>query len=363
MNANHFFLLALTIPFFAACHHRETAVVPETPTLQLTDSLLQVISIDTVNLTPLNNELLLNGRVTFDAGQLAQVYPLYGGTILRVPAETGDYVQKGALLAEIRSTEVSEIEKQHQEAKHQLALANRNSEAVRDMYAVGMASERDLLQAEQEAAVAQAEQQRLEAVYSLHHLKENSTYQLTAPVSGFIIDKQISPNMQIRPDQADALFTISGLSDVWVMADVYESDIHKIRPGAPVRITTLAYGGAKNFEGNIDKIYNLLDPESKTMKVRIQLNNSDYLLKPGMFTNVYVDCGTDNQLMPCIPAGALIFDDGKDYVVTLDETGSFRIQPVEVYKRNGSYCYLASGLNAGRPVVEKNALLIFNALK
>ena len=93
MNAKHFFLLALTIPFFAACHHRETAVVPETPTLQLTDSLLQVISIDTVNLTLLNNELLLTGSVTFDDGQLAHVTPLYGRNIFRVPSESSEYVQ------------------------------------------------------------------------------------------------------------------------------------------------------------------------------------------------------------------------------------------------------------------------------
>ena len=93
-------------------------------------------------------------------------------------------------------------------------------ESVQRLYDSGLASERDRLEAEQEVAVAEAEQQRLEAIFQLHQLKGHATYQLTASVSGFVIEKQISPNMQIRSDQADALFTLSGLSNVWIMADV-----------------------------------------------------------------------------------------------------------------------------------------------
>ena len=158
----------------------------------LTDSLRQVVSVDTVRRTPLNDELLLNGRVAFDAGQVAQVYPIFGGTVTQVVVEAGDYVKKGDLLAVIRSSEVADFEKQQKDAVRRLALADRNLEAVRDMLGSGTASERDLLQAEQEAADAKAEVKRLREVYDIYRIGSNSTYDIISPVSGFVVGKNIS---------------------------------------------------------------------------------------------------------------------------------------------------------------------------
>ena len=361
MYTSKLFACSFGMLFFTACVKPVTNVSPQP--LVLTDSLLNVITLETVTLQPVANELLLNGSVSFDVAQVAQVFPLYGGTLVRVPVEIGDYVEKGALLAEIRSSEVAELEKEREAARHQLNLANRNLESVQRLYDSGLASERDRLEAEQEVAVAEAEQQRLEAIFQLHQLKGHATYQLTAPVSGFVIEKQISPNMQIRSDQADALFTLSGLSNVWVMADVYESDIRKVQAGMPVRITTLAYGEDQPFYGIIDKVYNLLDPETKTMKLRVRLNNESYLLKPGMFTNVYVDCQHEGQELPRIPARALIFDGGNYYVVSVDAAGQFELKKVTPYLTDERDCYIAEGLAPDVRIVGTNALLIYNALK
>ena len=324
--------------------------------LMLTDSLRQVVSVDTVRKTSLNDELLLNGRVTFDAGQVAHVYPIFGGTVTQVEVEAGDYVKKGDLLAVIRSSEVADFEKQQKDAVRRLALVDRNLEAVRDMLESGMA-------AEQEAANAKAEVKRLREVYDIYRIGSSSTYNITSPVSGFVVGKNISRDMLIRSDREEELFTVSGLDDVWVMADVYEGDIRKIQEGAPVRITTLAYGKDREFAGEIDKVYNLLDNESKTMKVRIKLNNKDYMLKPGMFTNVYVQCRVEGRLMPRIPAHALIFEGSKQYVVCVCTDGSLRMQEVGVYKQTDEYCYLNAGLEEGDVVVNENALLVYNALK
>ena len=123
------------------------------------------------------------------------------------------------------------------------------------MFRSGMASERDKLQAGQEVANAKAELKRIDEVYAIYHITGNSTYEIKSPVSGFVIEKNVSRNMQIRSDQTEAMFTISGLDNVWVMADVYESDISKVYEGAPVRITTLAYR-EKKFTGTVDKVYN-----------------------------------------------------------------------------------------------------------
>lgn len=362
MNKNSFlsiFLLAL----FVSCGRQAAAPEEASAGLMLTDSLRQVVSVDTVRKMPLNDELLLNGRVTFDAGQVAHVYPVFGGTILQVNAEVGDYVKKGEILAVIRSSEVADFEKQRKDAARQSVLADRNLEATRDMLDSGTASERDLLQAEQEAANARAEVKRLREVYEIYGIDAHSTYHVVSPVSGFVVEKNISRNMLIRSDREEELFTVSGLDDVWVMADVYEGDIRKVHEGADVRITTLAYGKDREFAGAIDKVYHMLDDESKTMKVRIKLNNQDYMLKPGMFTNVYVQCRTDRQTMLRIPAHALIFDGGKQYVVCVGTDGYLRMKQVDVCKQTDEYCYLNAGLLEGDVVVDKNALLVYNALK
>lgn len=261
----------------------------ENQDLCLTDSLLKIVSVDTVHLHDVADELTLNGRVTFNQEQVAHVYPMFGGTVTELRAEVGDYVRKGDILAILRSGEVADYERQMKEAEQQVIIARRNVNATRDMFDSGLASDKDVLQARQELINAEAEEDRIKEIFSINNFSGRSFYEVKSPVSGFIVEKSVSRNMQLRPDQGEEIFTVSGLEHVWVMADVYESDISKVAEGASVHITTLAYPG-KVFSGNIDKVYHMLNTESKTMNVRVKLCNEDYLLKPGMFTTVNVEC-------------------------------------------------------------------------
>lgn len=256
---------------------------------------------------------------------------------------------------------MADYEKQLKEAEQQLLLARRNMDATQDMYNSGMASDKDMLQAKQELTSAEAEERRIKEVFSIYNFSGNAYYQLKSPVSGFIVEKQISRDMQLRPDQSEELFTISGLSDVWVMADVYESDISKVSEGASVRISTLAYPD-KMFAGTIDKVYHLLNSESKTMNVRIKLKNEEYLLKPGMFTNVSVKCKADETSMPRIDSHALVFEGGKNYVVVVEPDQRLQVKEVDVYKQLSKECYIRSGLSEGDRVLNNNVLLVYNAL-
>ena len=124
-------------------------------------------------------------------------------------------------------------------------------------------------------------------MYSIYNITDPSTYVVKAPVSGFIIDKNINRDMQIRSDQGEEMFTISGLDDVWVMADVYEGDISKLKEGATVRITTLAYKDME-FTGTIDKVYHMLDRESKTRERKIQIGRTRVYAEPEMFYRTYM---------------------------------------------------------------------------
>ena len=224
----------------------------------LTDSLKRVVSVDTVRYRPVADELTLTGRVAFNPEKVAQVYPIFGGTVVEVRAEIGDYVRRGDVLAVIRSGEVAEYEKQRKEAQHRLALAHRNLHSVQDMAASGMASEKDVMQARKEVGEAEAEAERLAEVFSIYHVSGGANYQVKAPLSGFVVEKHVNPEEQLRSDDGEEMFTISGLENVWVMADVYESDISKVGEGDSVRITTLAYP-EDVIAGKIDKVYNMLD--------------------------------------------------------------------------------------------------------
>ena len=348
MNWNKFLPCILLTTVLGAYSGKGEQTNVEPTALCLTDSLSRIVSVDTVHVQEVIDELTLNGRVTFNENQVAHVYPMFGGTVTELKAEIGDFVRKGD-------------EKQLKEAEQQLLLARRNMDATQDMYASGMTSDKDVLQAKQELTSAEAEERRIKDVFSIYNFSGNAYYQLKSPVSGFIVEKQISRDMQLRPDQSEELFTISGLSDVWVMADVYESDISKVSEGASVRISTLAYPD-KMFAGTIDKVYHLLNSESKTMNVRIKLKNEEYLLKPGMFTNVSVKCKADGTSMPRIDAHALVFEGGKNYVVVVEPDERLQVKEVDVYKQLSKECYIRSGLSEGDRVLNNNVLLVYNAL-
>lgn len=362
LNMNRILLPAcLCAALLSACSGQTEAPQETTRELFLTDSLQNVVSVDTVHIHEVTDELTLNGRVTFNQEQVARVFPIFGGTVTEVSAEIGDHVRKGDILAVIRSGEVADYEKQKKEAEQQLIIARRNLQSVQDMFASGMASERDVLQARQELSNAEAEEKRITEIFSIYHLAGKSLYIVKAPVSGFIVEKNINKEMQIRSDQNDEMFVISGLENVWVMADVYESNISKVHENAPVRITTLAYPG-KEFTGKIDKVYNMLNDESKTMNVRVKLTNENYLLKPGMFTNVSVISRSSDKQLPRIDSHALVFENGKNFVVTVDAAGKLAVKEVEVYRQLSKECYLSSGVQEGDRILNKNVLLVYNAL-
>lgn len=360
MTRNLLIIATCTMLLGACLEHKETQI-HLTSELYLTDSLENIVTVDTVHQYEVTDELTLNGKVTFNQEQVARIFPIFGGTVAEIYAEIGDHVRKGDILAVIKSGEVADYEKQQKEAEQQLFVAQRNFDSMQDLFNSGMASEKDVLQARQDIQNAKAEQKRIGEIFSIYHLAGNSIYMVKAPVSGFIIEKNINKEMQIRSDQSEEMFTISGLEDVWILADVYESDISKVYEGASVRITTLAYPG-KEFESTINKVYNMLDNESKTMNIRVKLSNEDYLLKPGMFTNIHVLAKSSEKLMPRIDSHALVFEGGKHYVIMVGKDHKLVMREVDIYKQLNKYCYLASGVEEGDLILNQNVLLVYNAL-
>ncbi|GAB3256476.1 efflux RND transporter periplasmic adaptor subunit [Larkinella harenae] len=332
----------------------------EAQAFMLSDTMLKRIRLDSVVTQPVRNELTLVGRVMADENKVIKVFPLVGGNVETVSVELGDYVRKGQTLALIRSGEVADLERQMIQAQSALLVAQKNLRVAQDLNESKLNAQRDVVQAQNEVDQAQAEVNRLREVFQIYGLGNSTNYTVKAPISGFIIEKNVNPGLQLRSDNADNLFTIGEINDVWVMANVNESDIARVRTGMDAQIETLSYPD-EVFRGKVDKIYNVLDPNTKAMSVRIRLANTDYKLKPQMHATIRLSLSTGQQLAT-VPTDAVIFDRSKNYVVVYRNRSDLEVREVAVHKTMRTTTYLDSGVKPGEKVISKNQILVYNAL-
>jgi cobalt-zinc-cadmium efflux system membrane fusion protein len=326
----------------------------------LPDSLLKTMEIDTVSSSKVLNSLTLTGKVEFNEDQVIKIYPVISGLVSDIKVMLGDYVKKGQVLAVVRSGEMAGFSNDYTLAKSNLEIARKSLDAANDMYKSGLASQRDQLAAQESYNQALSGLQKSQRVLNLNGGSLNGDYVVRAPIEGFIVEKQVNNNMMIRTDNSTGLFTISDLKNVWVMANVYESNIANVKSGDSVQVTTISYPG-KIFKGKVDRIMNVLDPSNKVMKLRIVLGNPGYLLKPEMFASVVVR-NMENKKMISIPSSALIFDHSQYYVLIYKSPSDITIRPVQVMNTVGNRSFISEGLTEGDRLIGSQALLIYQEL-
>src|ERR1035437_1492777 len=210
----------------------------------LPDSIMKQIAIDTVQMKPVYDELKVVGKISFDQDKVVRIYPLVSGTVLEVKVSLGSYVEKGQVLAVIKSSEMAGAENDKVSANANVAIAEKNFAAAADMYKSGILSEKEYITAQKELDKAKSELNRSKTVLSIYG-NESTNYVVKSPISGYIVEKFITTNMQIRSDNSTNIFTISDLSNVWALANVYESDIAEIVANEKVDITTISYPDKK----------------------------------------------------------------------------------------------------------------------
>jgi cobalt-zinc-cadmium efflux system membrane fusion protein len=355
------FLVLLIFSLLSGCSNQKTKE-PEKAGVKfcVPDSLMSQIRLDTVDIKPVFNELNLIGKVTFDQEKVVRIYPLVSGNVVDVRVTLGSHVEKGQILAIIKSSEMAGAENDHVTASSNLAIAEKNFAAATDMNKSGILSDKEFTTAQKELDKAKSEFERSSTVLSIYGNSSQHDYLVKAPISGFIVEKFVNTNMQIRADNSSSLFTISDLKNVWVLANVYESDIAGIQENEKVEITTISYPD-KKYIGKIDKIYNMLDPDNKTMKVQIKLNNDDYKLKPEMFAKVMVHQITDNKML-AIPSEAVIFDRNRYWVLVFNNKCDIQTRKIEKVVQNSRYTYVSTGIKSGEKVITNRQLLIYSAI-
>lgn len=355
---------ALTILFFtiiclASCKNNLPAEEIK-ETFVLSDKMYASTKTEFAKELPLQNELNFYGKITADNNKMIEIFPIVGGNVTKVYVELGDYVTKGQLLASIRSTEVAGYEKELEDAKNDVIVAKNNVKVAQELYDGKLTTERDVLEAKSHLEKAQSQLHRIQETYNIYNIKDGATFDVRSPLNGFIIQKKINQDMLLRNDRSDNIFDIAEIDNVWAIANVNESDINQVKLGIDAAVSTLSYPD-KKFYGKVDKIFNIIDPETKAMKVLIKLHNHDYMLKPEMRATIKLSY-FENDTMIAVPSKAVIFDKSKSFVLIFKDRNNIETRQVEFFRQVGDITYISSGIEVGEKVITENQLLIYDAL-
>ncbi len=342
------------------CQQQEEVAAPPGPYC-IGETLKGKIHIDTVAEEPVTESRRLTGEVAYNPDKVLHYVTLVSGVITRTEFTLGDYVTKGQVLAGIKSAELNSLESERKTLESRLSVAQRNVSAVQSMYDDGIASGKDLLEAQSEAQIIRAELEKVRTNLSFFSPSpEPGIFLIKAPASGFIVDKRITPGIQVSGG-SEPLFTISDLGNVWVTANVYAGDLAYVKEGMPVQLHSVAYKG-ETFSGTVKALSQVFDAEEKVLKARVVMDNPGLKLKPGMFIDVLVKKETDQQAVS-VSQKALIFNDNRHYVLVWHSDCDIEIREVEIAAQNNGIVFAGEGLAPGEQIITRNHLLIFEALQ
>jgi cobalt-zinc-cadmium efflux system membrane fusion protein len=302
-------------------------------------------------------ELVVTGVVAPDVSRNVPVITLASGRVVDIHARLGDTVQKGQLLLSVRSADVSSGYSDYRKAVVDETLARTQLERAKDLYDHSAISMNDLQVAQNTEAKA-----KVDVETTAEHLrllgndpdKPNGIVDIYAPTSGVITDQQVTNASGVQALGMNP-FTISDLSHVWVVCDVYENDLPSVHLGDTAEIRLNAYSN-QIFQGRIGNIGAILDPNIRTAKVRIEVRNPGMMLL-GMFVTAAFH-GQKKEKHAAVPASAMLHLHDRDWVYL--PMGDKRFRRVEVMSGEtlpNSMQEIVSGIQAGQQVVA-NALVL-----
>ncbi len=313
---------------------------------------------------PTTSELVVTGAVTPDVSRNVPVVSLASGRVVGIHARLGDTVQKGQLLLTVRSDDVSSGYSNYRMAVADEILARTQYERAKDLYSHGAIALNDLQVAEDAEEKAKiAVETMAEHLRLLGNDPDKPVFMVDifAPVSGLITDQQVTNAAAVQAFSTPRPFTISDLSSVWVLCDVYENDLANVRLGDTADITLNAYPG-RMFKGKVSNIGSILDPNIRTAKVRMEVQNPG-LMRLGMFVRATFH-GQTREMHTVVPASAILHMHDRDFVyVPAPEKRFRRVEVVggDLLSENVNLQEIKSGLEPGQQVVT-NALVLDHVL-
>lgn len=325
-----------------------------------------------VALSPVNEKITATATISHNQDRFFQVTPRIDGRVLAVYASVGKSVKQGEKLALLDSTSLGETASGFLKAQTLVALAKADYEREKSLFDQKIAAKKDMLAAEAKYEEAQADLRSLAEKLRLYGLTEEqisklksadsySHFTIVAPASGVVVEKDISQG-EVVP-MGKKVFAISDLSTVWILLDIYEKDLAKIKKGAEVTITVDAYPGAR-FHGIIDYIADVINPSTRTAQVRVKVPNPDRRLKPGMFANASIEGMVSREKSKAlyVPSTALFEIHGKSTVFVEESVNQFKPREVDVASVSGDQAEITGGLKPGDRIVVDGGIYLKSTL-
>src|SRR6266436_2543311 len=329
----------------AAMAPQEAALVP----VQLSPERLQSIGVKTgrVESKVVEDEIRVTGNVAVDETRLSTVQLRYSGYIQKMFADaTYQYLRKGQPLFTIYSPDLVATEREYLVAKqNQQRVAQSTIPGVTEGAALLLAAASERLK---QWGVPQREISRLESTGEIQR-----ELQVDSPVSGYITERNALPNLTVQPETR--LYSVADLSTVWVLAEVFQNDLGRIKVGDRASLTVDSYPG-RAFEGRVNFIYPQVDMTTRTARARLVFSNPGLKLTPGMFVNVTLKVAMGKQLV--IPASGVLQSGTRQIVFVSRGDGYIEPREVQLGARAGDDFIVLKGLKAGEEIVTSANFLI-----
>ena len=388
-------LLSLTLLVMLASQGCKRAATPATqPAATPSPNSAQNHGIESEMVEPqsVSGSISATGKILVTEDRMANIGPVHEGRLVRLYAGQGSIVKKGQKLADLESADIDQAEADYLKALADYENARRTSTAevkfaqanydrTKMLYEKSITAGKNLQAAEHDLEVANASaastlaQTKAALTSARRHLlilglkdseidalsnKSNlsAVFSLTSPISGIVIERNGTIGATVSADAN--VFKIIDVSRVWIDANVFEKDLDRVRRGQEVKVSVPAYPGV-NFSGRVILISSVVDPDTRTVKVRTEVPNLDGRLKPDMFANVQIVTDLHRTAIS-IPEPAVLDDEGKRVVFVSEGSGYKKQAVVEGIRGNGRVEIL-DGLHAGDKVVVKGNYLLLQQSK
>lgn len=324
-------------------------------------SHIQVVTVEPVKLT---RTLRLTGNVTYNAFLTTPVITQVGGLVSRILVVPGETVRKGQPLLEIASPDYSQMRAAYLKAKDVYRVSDKNFARAQDLYAHNAIAERDLLQAESDRNQAQADLDATEQALRILGIQKPDELEkapsspqipLGAPIGGEVVERDVSPGQLLQPG-ATQTFVISDMSSVWILANVYQNDLAYVKVGDAVDVQTDAYPDV--FHGKISFVSPALDPNTRTLQARLEIENHGGKLKNNMYCVATVVAGVIQNAI-AVPDSAVLRDDQNlPFVYLATGSNQFGRRGVEIGPSQAGRTQILKGLSPGEKVAGDGSLFL-----
>lgn len=363
--------LAATSLLFGCQHGTKEVAVPEpqvsgnSVTMAANSPQMAALSIEPVG-QPQAAFVPLTGRLVWDDDQTVRVFTPFAGIVRTLFVDINQPVTKGASLAEIQSGDFGQAQADAAKAVSAFHLAERNLARVKDLVEHGAAPRKDLESAQADFENAEAEKERAEtrlAIYGSSTKAVDQVFQLPSPLEGILVERNVTPGQEVRPDQMLAnvqqftqpLFTVTDPNRLWVWLDVTEMQLPLVHKGQDLLIRSKAFPD-QVFKGKLDLIGDSLDPTTRTVRARGTVENPHKVLKAELYVTVEIPDAVPMSLQ--VPSKALFLRDNKYYVFIETGAGQFQRQEVNVGREREGKVEVLEGLKSGQRLVTEGCLLL-----